>query len=79
MKNRKLVDDLLAKIDALLVDSPMQDLRTNMRALISAWFSSLDLVSREEFDAQVEVLRRTEEKLAMIQKKLEAIEEVANK
>jgi hypothetical protein len=38
----------------------------------------MELVSREEFDVQTEVLRRAQEKLADLEKKLEALEQQTN-
>ena len=50
------------------------DIEQNFRAILQANFSKLDLVTREEFDAQVKVLKRTREKLEALEKKIEASE-----
>ena len=52
----------------------MQDVQKNLRAIISAWLASHDLVTREEFDAQVEVLRRTQDKLRILQEEVERMD-----
>jgi hypothetical protein len=39
------------------------DVEKNVRAAMSATFAKLDLVTREEFDIQTQVLHRTREKL----------------
>lgn len=51
-----------------------EDLQKNFKNIIQSSFQKLDLVSREEFDVQVQVLRRTREKLEALEKKLEDIE-----
>jgi BMFP domain-containing protein YqiC len=48
----------------------VQDVQKNLRAMISSWFASHDLVTREEFDAQVQVLRRTQDKLKDLEKQV---------
>ena len=62
MIEKKSLEELLNKINDLIKNSPVQDIQKNVRAVISSWFASHNLVTREEFDAQVEVLRRTQDK-----------------
>ena len=45
----------------------------SLRSLAQSALSRLDVVSREEFDAQAEVLRRTRERVAELERELEAI------
>jgi len=58
----------------ILAQSPAKDLEKNLRALLSSAFSRLDLVSREEFDVQREVLARTRAKLAELESRLAELE-----
>jgi hypothetical protein len=51
-----------------------QDLRRNLRAGMSGLLSRMDLVTREEFDAQSRVLARTREKLEMLQRRVSELE-----
>jgi len=44
------------------------DVEKNVRAAMSATFAKLDLVTREEFDIQTQVLHRTREKLETLEK-----------
>jgi BMFP domain-containing protein YqiC len=46
-----------------------------MRSAAQTTFDKLDLVSRDEFDAQVSILNRTQEQLDDIKKQLSEIEE----
>jgi BMFP domain-containing protein YqiC len=68
---KKSLEELLNKINDLIKNSPVQDIQKNVRAVISSWFASHNLVTREEFDAQVEVLRRTQDKLHKLEMELE--------
>ena len=67
MLNPKLLDDISARVSALLANTPAADVEKNMRALLSSLFGRLDLVTREEFDVQREVLARTREKLGQLE------------
>lgn len=50
------------------------DVEKNVRAAMSATFAKLDLVTREEFDVQTQVLHRTREKLAALEKRVTELE-----
>ena len=76
--DRKLIDEIDEKIRGVFSQSPAADLEKNIRALLAATFSRLDLVTREEFDVQRMVLARTREKLAELEEKLSALQEHAN-
>lgn len=69
MLNAKIFEELSAKLSEAANKSPAKDIEKNMRALLTQGFSKLDLVTREEFDIQMQVLARTREKL----EKLEAL------
>lgn len=58
------------KIRELLRNSPLEDIENNINALIKSKCTELGLVSREEFDVQTEVLRKTREKLEAMEKVL---------
>ena len=74
MVNQKLLDELGAKIKEVAASSPARDIEKNLRAMLAAAFARLDLVTREEFDVQSEVLARTREKLAQLEAKLAELE-----
>lgn len=74
MLNTKILDDLSIKFRELVNSSPAGDLQRNIRALLEGAFTKLELVSREEFDVQADVLRSTQEKLQFLEKKLEQLE-----
>tara|TARA_B110000263_G_C14892458_1_gene322407 strand:- start:265 stop:525 length:261 start_codon:yes stop_codon:yes gene_type:complete len=55
------------------------DIEKNLRAILDAAFSKMDLVTREEFDIQASLLSRTREKLEGLQEKLSALEKQLEK
>ena len=74
MAKQKLLDELGATIKEVVANSPVRDIEKNMRAMLAATFARLDLVTREEFDVQSEVLARTREKLDQLQARLAELE-----
>ena len=57
--------------------SAQQDLEANFRAVLRAALGKLDLVSRDEFDAQMKVLERTRAKVEALTARLEELERAA--
>jgi len=53
------------------------DVEKNVRAAMSATFAKLDLVTREEFDIQTQVLHRTREKLEALAQRVAELESTA--
>lgn len=53
------------------------ELEDNFRAVLRASLDRLDLVSRERFDTQAELLARTQNRLAQLEKRLKALESTA--
>lgn len=70
-----LLDNLSQKLADLLKDSPAKDLESNLKAGLTSLLGKLDLVTREEFDVQSEVLARTREKLTRIEARLKELED----
>jgi len=77
MLNKKVLDDIGAKVNELLAQSPAKDVGKNMKVLLGGVFARLDLVTREEFDVQQEVLKRTREKLTALEAKVAELEKQA--
>ncbi len=65
------------KLAALSRQSPAADIEQNLKAGLTAMLGKLDLVTREEFDVQTEVLSRTREKLAALETRLAELESLA--
>lgn len=51
-----------------------QDLESNFRAVLRSSLSKLDLVTRDEFDAQLKVLDRTRARLDALEERVKAFE-----
>jgi BMFP domain-containing protein YqiC len=51
-----------------------RDLEQNFKGVLQSQLASLDLVTREEFDVQANVLKRTREKLAALEQRLAGLE-----
>lgn len=77
MDKRKLIDELAERLGQL-VPPGLKDLRAelqrNFRAVLQSQLSRLELVSREEFEVQQEVLKRTRSKLQKLEKQLADLE-----
>ena len=74
MQYTDFLSDMSNKIKELIKESPLEDIDKNIHALIQGAFTKMELVSREEFDVQAEVLRNTREKLAKLEAKLAELE-----
>jgi hypothetical protein len=74
MANPRFFDDLAARLSELVAASPAKDLEKNLRATLSAFFTRLDLVTREEFDVQAKVLARTRERLEQLEARVAELE-----
>ena len=74
MFTSQVLNDLSNKINDLIKSSPLADVEKNINALIQGAFTKMELVSREEFDVQAEVLRNTREKLVKLEAKLAELE-----
>lgn len=74
MFNQKAIDEITSKVNEVLASTPARDLEKNLRAMLAGAFARLDLVTREEFDIQREVLTRTREKLEALEAKIAELE-----
>ncbi len=68
------LDQLAQKLGEVFRQSPARDLEQNLKAGLTGWLARLDLVTREEFDVQAEVLSRTREKLSQLEARLKDLE-----
>jgi len=71
---RKLADAVPPGLSAL-----KDDLEQNFKAVLQSGLTKLDLVTRQEFDIQSAVLRRSRERLEELEKRLAALEQGAKK
>jgi len=74
----RLIDDLARRLAGSVPESVMalrRDLEQNFKGVLQSQLAQLDLVTREEFDVQSTVLKRTREKLAALEARLAELEQ----
>lgn len=74
MVTADIINDLSNKIMELYKISPAAGAEKNLNALLQGAFTKLELVSREEFDVQADLLRVSREKLELFENKLKKLE-----
>ncbi|VVD61484.1 phosphoheptose isomerase [Pandoraea horticolens] len=74
MKPNEILQDMQAKVSEMLKQSPAKDIERNVKSLLNQGFTRLDLVTREEFDVQAQVLARTRERLEALEKRVAELE-----
>lgn len=72
--NTQKLEEISIKIKEMVGSSPLGDIEKNVNALLKSAFTKMELVSREEFDIQAEVLANTRNKLVLLEAKLAEIE-----
>ena len=74
MLDPKLLEDLSARISAVLASSPVADIEKNLRVLVASALARLDLVTREDFEIQKELLARAQDRLAKLETQIAFLE-----
>ena len=68
------IADVVRQINELIGDSSLRaEADRNARALLQSALRRLDMVSREEFDAQTEILARTRARVEELEQELESL------
>lgn len=68
---RPLLQELQSRISELLRSSPAADLERNLKALATQTFQRMDLVTREEFEIQTELLERLQQRVSELEAALQ--------
>jgi ubiquinone biosynthesis accessory factor UbiK len=79
MDKPNFFNDLQAKINQAIENSPAKDIEKNVKAMLTQGFSRLDLVTREEFDIQSQVLAKTRAKLEALEARVAELEALQKK
>lgn len=74
MKPNEVLQDIQAKINEMLKNSPAKDVERNVKAMLTQGFNKFDLVTREEFDTQAQVLTRTRLRLEELERRVVELE-----
>lgn len=75
------LDEITKKLLNILPINPQEfedDLRQKVKMVIQSSLTRLDLVSREEFDVQTQVLAKTRDKLELLEKQVQEMIEKKN-
>lgn len=67
MFDTKKLEELHQNFMKLVAASPAGDIERNTRAMLSSFFSKLDLVTREEFELQTERLNALEARIKSLE------------
>ncbi|MDY7576493.1 accessory factor UbiK family protein [Actimicrobium sp. CCI2.3] len=79
MDKSNFFSDMQNKISQAIENSPAKDIEKNVKAMMTQGFSKLDLVTRDEFDIQAQVLEKTRTRLEALEIQVAALEAQLNK
>ena len=68
------LDELAAQLKALLAGNPGEDLQKNLRATLAAGLARMDVVSKQEFEIQREMLNALRAQIEQLSAKVDALE-----
>ena len=74
MLDSKFVEDISRKVSELIAQTPVADVEKNLKSLLQSTFAKLDLVTREEFDVQTQVLQNARAQLTALEHKITELE-----
>jgi hypothetical protein len=74
MLSTAMLDELATRIGQMIDASPAKDIEKNIKALLQSSLQRLDLVPREQFELQTQVLQRTREKLEALEARVAQME-----
>jgi hypothetical protein len=74
MLNTGKLDDLAQRIGKMIEASPAKDVEKNIKTMLQSGLARLDMVPRDEFDVQAQLLVRTREKLEALEERVADLE-----
>ena len=74
MFNSAKLDELAKKLSETLRDSPAKDVERNVKAMLQSGLQRLNLVPRDEFEIQAQMLARTRDKLEVLEARVAELE-----
>ena len=77
MTSQTTIEELAQRLMGLLppgAELLQEDLKKNLKTILNAAFARMDLVTREEFDVQAELLARTRAKLEAMERQVALLE-----
>lgn len=70
------MDDFQKNMSELLAKTPVADIERNMKALMAQTFARMDLITREEFDVQADLLARAIERIEALEARVQSLEQL---
>jgi hypothetical protein len=74
MFKSETLDELTRKISQTIRESPAKDMERSVKAMLQSGLQRLNVVPREEFEIQAQVLARTREKLESLEARVAELE-----
>ncbi|MDO9024682.1 accessory factor UbiK family protein [Zwartia sp.] len=74
MKPNAWFEEFQKNVSELIAKSPAADIERNVKAFMGQAFNRMDLVTREEFDVQAELLSRAQIRIEALEQHLHALE-----
>jgi BMFP domain-containing protein YqiC len=74
MKPNAWFEEFQKNISELVAKSPAADIERNVKAFMGQAFNRMDLVTREDFDVQSDLLSRAQVRIETLEKQLQALE-----
>lgn len=74
MNRTQWLEDFQKNLSDLIARSPAADLERNVKAMMGQAFTKMDLITREEFDVQADLLARARERVDQLQTQVQQLE-----
>lgn len=76
MINLEKLNDFSNKIKEIAESPPINDANKNMHALLKSMLTKMELVTREEFEIQTEVLKKSQANINALEQKIQQLEQI---
>lgn len=74
MNRTQWIEDIQKNLSDLIARSPAADLERNVKAMMGQAFTKMDLITREEFDVQADLLARARERVEQLDAQVRQLE-----
>ncbi|NYT77994.1 accessory factor UbiK family protein [Alcaligenaceae bacterium] len=68
------IEEFQKNMSDLIAKSPAADIERNVKAMMAQTFSRMDLVTRDEFDVQAQLLERALSRITALESRVQALE-----
>ena len=68
-------EEFQKNVSYLIARSPAADIERNVKAFMGQAFTKMDLITRDEFDIQVDMLKRVQERAAALEEQVQQLEQ----